>query len=227
MKAPLFVKIMELSSRLSACAALVKGRCVADIGTDHAYLPVYLVEKGICERAFASDINAGPLASASENVRKYALEDKIELVLSDGLDGVPDGQCDCIVIAGMGGELICRIITESRFFKRDGICFVLQPMSKPEEVRSMLWREGYTVTDDVTARERGRIYQIMRAEYTGRALSFDKCDALCGKERDDADYRALIENTLKKIRKKVRGMRLSGADAREEEALIAEMERRL
>ena len=207
MKAPLFVKNMELSSRLSACAALVRGRCVADIGTDHAYLPVYLIEKGICEHAYACDINAGPLASARENVRKYALEDKIELVLSDGLDGVPDGKCDCIVIAGMGGELICRIITESRFFKRSGVKFVLQPMSKPEEVRRMLWREGYTLTDDVTVRERGRMYQIMRAEYTGEISHFDMCDALCGKVRTDADYRALIENTLKKIRKKVRGMR--------------------
>ena len=227
MKAPLFVKNMELSSRLSACAALVRGRCVADIGTDHAYLPVYLIEKGICEHAYACDINAGPLASARENVLKYALEDKIELVLSDGLDGVPDGKCDCIVIAGMGGELICRIITESRFFKRSGVKFVLQPMSKPEEVRRMLWREGYTLTDDVTVRERGRMYQIMRAEYTGEISHFDMCDALCGKVRTDADYRALIENTLKKIRKKVRGMRLAGADCREEEALISEMERRL
>ena len=217
-----------MDRRLSTIAAQIEnGLGLADVGTDHGFLPVHLARHGYTGNLYASDINEGPLRTAIDNAEHAGVSGRIKFLLCNGLRLCPPDKVDTIVIAGMGGELICRIITESRFFKRSGVKFVLQPMSKPEEVRRMLWREGYTLTDDVTARERGRMYQIMRAEYTGEISHFDMCDALCGNARTDADYRALIENTLKKIRKKVRGMRLAGADCREEEALISEMERRL
>lgn len=126
-----------LDKRLELCAEFVSGKgTVCDVGTDHAYLAVELIKSGKCEKVIASDIKEGPLESARKNVEKYGVEDKVELVLSDGLENInPDGVTD-VVIAGMGGETIVSIL-ESCYFGIDHR-LILQPMTKPEILRKFL-----------------------------------------------------------------------------------------
>ncbi|MBR6874655.1 MAG: SAM-dependent methyltransferase, partial [Ruminococcus sp.] len=105
-------------NRLLACARLVRGSRAADVGTDHGYLPMYLVQNGICESALACDINEKPLASARENIEKAGLSDKIGVYLSDGLGSVPCEGITDVIVAGMGGELIADIISRANWIKQ-------------------------------------------------------------------------------------------------------------
>ena len=112
------VSCMKLDSRLMAIANLVsKNRIFADIGTDHAYLPVYLVENGIVNRAIAADLRVGPLDNAKETVVSHNLTDKIELRLSDGLDNFKENEAQEIAVAGMGGLLIASCVERTKWLK--------------------------------------------------------------------------------------------------------------
>ena len=107
MERPLF----QLGGRLAACARLVRsGRPMADIGTDHAYLPIWLIKNSIVPRAVAADIRSGPLAAARKNAEKYGVTEQLALVLSDGLEALSPQDADDVVIAGMGGELMLRMV---------------------------------------------------------------------------------------------------------------------
>ena len=104
---------MNLSKRLTAVARLItKGNSVADIGTDHGYIPIYMAQKGYTDKAFAMDVNEGPLQRAVDNIARYNVSDKVCTRLSDGLKGLSEGEADTIVIAGMGGLLTIRILTD-------------------------------------------------------------------------------------------------------------------
>ncbi|HSN58237.1 MAG TPA: class I SAM-dependent methyltransferase, partial [Clostridiaceae bacterium] len=104
---------MELSIRLGKTASMVEPcECVADIGTDHAYIPIYLVEKGVCSRAIASDINRGPIRKAERNISLHGLDGKIECRIGPGLGTLKKGEADAVIIAGMGGNLIRDILEE-------------------------------------------------------------------------------------------------------------------
>ena len=109
---------MELSSRLKTIASFVsEGMCVADIGTDHGYIPIYLTSEGMTDKAYAMDVNRGPLERAGENIRKEGLDGRIECILSDGMEKLPI-DADSVVIAGMGGDLMEQILMggEDRLF---------------------------------------------------------------------------------------------------------------
>ena len=130
----------QLDARLSAVAALVReGRRVADIGTDHALLPVWLVRTGRCPAAVASDIRQGPAAAARRQVEKAALSDRISVRVGDGLAPLAPGEAEDIVIAGMGGETVAEILAAAPWVRNKAYHLVLQPMSKPEKLRQFLW----------------------------------------------------------------------------------------
>ncbi len=150
-------KVM-LPPRLSVVAELI-GNCdvLADIGTDHAHLPVYMIQSGRCRRALACDVNDGPLLRARSCVEKYDLSGAIELIQSDGLHSVPE-EYDALVIAGMGGDLISRIL-----YEHPPICaqtLVLQPMTKPEVLRRFLFRHGYSIDRERAVSEGEKRYII-------------------------------------------------------------------
>ena len=135
---------MELSKRLQAVAALVTaGYITADIGTDHAYIPIYLVEHGLIPSAFAMDINEGPLSRAREHVEENGLSDRIELRLSDGLCALQPGEAETAVLAGMGGGLMIRILKNSPDVTAGMKEFILQPQSEIARVRAFLLEEGF------------------------------------------------------------------------------------
>lgn len=150
-----------LSERLKKIAQFIrKGDRVADIGTDHAYLPIYLRESGLCPFVIASDIRVSPLNSAMKNVKK-AGADGIDFRLCDGLLGIEKDEIDTVVIAGMGGECIAGILGCCPWAKNSGKHFVLQPMNSPEELRKFLCLSGYTIENECAVFDAGRIYTVM------------------------------------------------------------------
>ena len=158
---------MQLSKRLRAVADLVPGGTVlADVGTDHAYIPIALVEEGKIPRALAMDINQGPLMRAEENIKAHGLEEKIEIRLSDGLEKMKKGEADAVLIAGMGGLLTVRILSGKREIL-DGTTLVLQPQSDLPSVRGWLAEERYAITAEDLVLEDGKYYPMMRAQKCG------------------------------------------------------------
>ena len=159
---------IKLDDRLSAVASLVRnGKRVADIGTDHGYLVAYLVENGVCPSGIAADLRKGPLENARQTVIQQGLSDKIELILSDGLENIPSDACDDIVIAGMGGNLIDEILDKAPWVKDEKINIVAQPMTHGEVLRQWYIDNGFTITSEKTATDGKRYYCIICASYTG------------------------------------------------------------
>lgn len=162
---------MNLTPRLQAVADLAgKSQALADIGTDHAYIPIYLMQKGLISKAIAADINTGPLERADKNIRNVGLSDKIALRLSDGLDNIKDNEAETVVIAGMGGEIISHMLEKP---KPAGIKkMVLQPMTDIPLVRKKLHENGMIITSERLAAEKDKIYTVLLCEYgTGQDFS--------------------------------------------------------
>ena len=156
-----------LDKRLSAVAALVRaGSRLADIGTDHAYLPVYLVERGISPSAIASDIGAGPLEAARRTVVGAALTDRIVCRLGDGLSTVSPDEVEDIAIAGMGGETIVAILDSAPWVRDSRLRLILQPMTHAEDLRRWLLENGFTVREEHLIRDKRHLYPVIAAEYT-------------------------------------------------------------
>jgi tRNA (adenine22-N1)-methyltransferase len=158
--------LLKLSPRLQLIANKVPvGARVADIGTDHAYIPIYLISKGIAEYVIASDIRKGPVEKAAANIKKYGLMHKIDVRLGNGLEKVESGEVDTIIIAGMGGVLITEILSVSEPVLRNINKLILQPMIGHEEVRIWLSENGYKIVDEELASEGDKIYNVIVAEH--------------------------------------------------------------
>lgn len=154
-----------LSERLRAVTELVtKGNRVADIGCDHAYTSIYLVEKGIAPCAIAMDINAGPIERAKENVALYGLADKIIVRRSDGVKELEAGEADTLLITGMGGLLMKKILSDKPEVTNRTKELVLQPQSEVEELRRFLHSIGFVITAEQMRKEDGKFYVMFRAE---------------------------------------------------------------
>lgn len=153
---------LELTPRLHMVAAAIPPCTrVADVGTDHAYLPVWLLQHGIAAFAIAADLRPGPLERAGETVRRYGLEAQIDLRLCDGLAGIAPHEADVIAIAGMGGETISGILQAAPWTKQH-LC-VLQPMSKQAELRAWLIAHGYCIVHESICREGDKLYISLTA----------------------------------------------------------------
>lgn len=191
---------MQLSPRLSKIASLVpKCRVLADVGTDHGYIPLVCLQKGVAGRAIAMDINPMPLKRAEENFIKHGCMPRSEFRLSDGLAKLKDGEADVIVIAGMGGPLICDIIKNGAHAIGDDTLLLLQPMIAPAELRSFLFANGYRVCDEYVVREDNKYYNIMAVRkgeaqptdeliYIGANLGINSADTI----GDYLDYKTRV-----------------------------------
>ena len=153
---------MELSKRLKAVADMVgTGSVLADIGTDHAYIPIWVVSRGLVPRAVAMDVNEGPLKRAQENILQNGLEEKIETRLSDGFKALAPGEADTAVIAGMGGGLTVRILKNGMEVVRSLKECILQPQSEIDKVRTFLLEEGFSFIREDMVEEDGKYYPMM------------------------------------------------------------------
>ena len=225
---------MILDTRLRAAADMVpRGARLADIGSDHAYLPIALCLEGKIEYALASDINEGPVASARANIAKNGLSGKIEAIRADGLDNARDFAPDCITVLGMGGELIVSILARAEWVRNEGITLVLQPMTHAEILAKYLAENGFDVTDEkiVSVGERDdRIYRLMKARYDGHRRSIGKVESLVGKlnlECGDDVTKRYISRIIAVLNTKIAGKERAELDTSEERLLITELEKYL
>lgn len=173
---------MELSNRLAAVAGLVeKGAAVADIGTDHGYVPIFLVEHEIAGRVIATDVNKGPLERARTHIADCGLSDRIETRLSDGFKELKAGEADTIIAAGMGGGLIIRILDEGKDIVDSLTACILQPQSEIERVRKYLDSHGLVIEREDMVEEDGKFYPMMRAVH-GRPEHYEEYEYVYGKK---------------------------------------------
>jgi tRNA (adenine22-N1)-methyltransferase len=194
---------IKLDDRLSAVASLVRnGKRIADIGTDHGYLVAYLVENKICPSGIAADLRKGPLENARQTVIQQDLSDKIELILSDGLEKIPESACDDIVIAGMGGNLIAEILEKAPWVKDERIHIIAQPMTHGEVLRQWFVDNCFSINQEKTATDGKRYYCIISAGYTGQKKVHSKSYTYTGEikpeNETDIKYLQKILTTLTK-----------------------------
>ena len=224
-----------LRARLTAVLnAVRRGSVAADVGTDHAHLPIALCLSEICPRVIASDVRDGPIASARENVRRYGLENRITVVKTDGLCDIEAYAPDDILISGMGGELIVRILSDAPFTRETGKRLVLQPQTHAELVRAYLLENGFRILAETVAQDDGdRLYQIVTAEYDGVIRTVgstpeDRLALLCGAPgmgQNEGLYRALLERLYAVYEARVAGKKRTEVNAEkdgtaEDEALL-------
>ena len=219
---------LKISKRLEAAASFSRrGARFADVGTDHAYLPIYLhATQGSC--GVASDINEGPTDRARANVISHGATGAIEVVRTDGLHGIEKYFPDDIFILGMGGELIVKIISEADWLGSDGKRLVLQPMTHPEIVRQYLYGNGFDIVDELIIRD-DKIYQIICAEYVGAVKSdLDELELLVGRknlERKAPILYELLGNMKRIFAERVSGKQSAGADASFELDMIKKIDK--
>lgn len=157
---------MELSKRLKRIAEHVdKCESVADIGTDHGYIPIYLVKEGICKKAIASDINKGPIEKAKVNVAFEGVSDKIKCLLGPGLNPLKVGEVNGVILAGMGGNLTRDILLADMDKVKKYDFIILQPAQNPEVLREFLYKNDYEIIDEDLIKDEGRFYELFKVKY--------------------------------------------------------------
>ncbi len=218
---------LKLSKRLLCAASFVrKGDFVADVGTDHAYLPIYLYTSGIVKGAVVSDINQGPIDRAKNNIRDYSCESAIIPILSDGLCKIDEFSPDTVFILGMGGELIVNIISKAEWLKNRKTRLVLQPMTHAEILRAYLFDNGFEIVEE-TLVDDGKIYQITAAEYTGNKIHATPLELLFGKinlVRADKLLLDALNKELSVLRVRIEGKKKAGLSGGEDAELLEAIE---
>ena len=224
-----------LDERLSSAASMVRaGKRFADIGSDHAYLPIYLCSVGKIDCALASDINKGPVAAALENIAQYGVESKVTAILSDGLLGAKDFCPEDIAILGMGGELIVSIIDRAEWVKDENIRLILQPMTHAHTLTKYLLDHGFSIVDEkicaTSSTRSDRIYRVIAAEYSGNKDTWSDAECLIGKiniERaraGDKLTRKYIQHTIDVYNVRINGKAQAGSNADYEINIVKELE---
>ena len=204
------MKYINLPPRLAAIAGLVPRGCrLADVGTDHGYLPVRLLQEGAIRSAVASDLRSGPLSAARSNAAQAGVEN-IRFCLCDGLDGISSEEIDTVVIAGMGGETISDILNKAPW-ARQGKTLLLQPMTKPEFLRKALQRMELRIDQERLVLDSGKIYPVMLARsgvpapYT-EIEYYTGCYALVSRE---ALFIPLLDQMESKLEKALAGVAMA------------------
>lgn len=225
------MRMFQLDPRLQLCADFVRPNTrLADIGTDHAYLPVWLVSNGVCPCAVAVDVREGPLERARENVTRYGMEEKIRLSLSSGLTALGPEDADDIVIAGMGGELMADIIAQAPWLRDRGKHLILQPMTTAKELRIWLRENGFALLREECVRSEGKVYSVMLAAFDPEQAKshagelYPYIGLLTGKTGEEREY---IQKVMHRLQKKLQGClhRQEEAGAEELRRLLLQLEK--
>lgn len=224
--------MQTLPPRLSAAYSfLTPGGVPCDVGTDHAYLPIAAILNGLVPRAAATDLNEGPLARAKENALRTGTADRIRFLLCDGLKGAEPEQYGVtdVVICGMGGELIAKILNNSPFPKTPGVRLILQPMTKGDVLRAYLLENGFSILDERLAADGGRIYACLCAAFSDSgspASPYTPAELLLGRHnirRGGPLFSALAERELLKLERAIQGLREGGLPTGDAERLREEI----
>lgn len=197
---------IELSPRLRLAADFVpQGARLADVGTDHAYLPACLLLEGKIPWAIASDLRQGPLNRARETAKQYGCGDKMAFRLCNGLAGIQPGEVDAVVIAGMGGETIAQILEAAPWVQKEKIPLILQPMSSLPELRVWLGQNGYAIAREQLAREGDTLYVVMRVT-PGEMGPQTPGQLWAGRQSRDPLRGEYLEQLSRKLRRALEGM---------------------
>ena len=222
--------MIPLSPRLLCCASMICGSFVCDIGTDHAYLPAYLITSGKAKTVLATDVKQGPLNSAKGTLKRFNVSQDVKLILSDGFEKVPPKGITDVVIAGMGGETIRDILAaKCAGFLRNNVNLVLQPMTKAEILRAWLAEQGFEITKEVAVKD-SHVYTVIQARYTGNARQISQADAFIGKLKNtDPLTRIYIAGVQERLDTRANGLEEAGKsdEAAEIRTLMREISARL
>lgn len=170
-----------LQGRLYSIVQLVpRGSIIADIGTDHAYVPIHLVKENICPKVIATDISEGPLLQAKKNIKKNELQNKIETRLGPGLEPLKPNEVDIVIIAGIGGRNIVEIINDKRDVIDSLEFLILQPMTQQAELRYKLFETDYRIIDEIVVKDQNHFYEIIVVKKSKPSIRYDKIDILVG-----------------------------------------------
>lgn len=218
-----------LNLRLMSAVGFVRqGAVFADIGTDHAYLPLFLLSEGRIERAVLADINEGPLESARRNAEATPYADKVELCLTDGAAALQGKGITDYAICGMGGELIADIIERAPHLRDESLNLILQPMSRQSVLRRYLASRGFSITAECYSEDSGKLYVCMQVKFVGERREISDAEAEFGWKTTEIVNKNLQKEYIKQKKQSLTraayGKRLGGEDTSAEEALIAAAE---
>jgi len=210
---------LQLQPRLQMLADLIPiGAKLVDVGTDHGYLPVWLLQERRISHAIASDINPEPLEHARRTAAEYGAADQIDFRLCAGLDHVAPNEVDTIVIAGMGGETIMAILQSAPWTRQNGICLFLQPMTKVENLRIWLADNGFTFTGEHLVYDKNFLYPILCVT-GGMPAQLSEADAYGGVAlENDPLYGMYLDQQMKKLQRRIAGLNCSESEASRMEA---------
>ena len=190
-----------------------KGKAIADIGTDHAYLPAYLVLNGISPKALACDVRKGPLENAQKTVEYFNLEEKITLRLSDGFDEIKPFEAEDFIICGMGGTLMEQLVSRACWLKDPKKRIIVQPQSHAEDIRRFFVENGFKILFEDACIDSGKIYCAMTAEYTGeispKPISYIYTGELPKCHKQEAVL--FLKNMNTRLKKKFEAERIHGS----------------
>lgn len=210
-----------MGARLEAAARLLKAEnnnLFADIGSDHAFLAIEILKRGIAHSAIAADINEQPLLKGRENAAMQGV--KVDFILSDGFKALEGYPVTSAAVCGMGGELIARIVLESDICK--SALLALQPMSAQEELRRALWDNGFEILSEVFVIDTGKPYTVMQVKYSAVRTEYSYTDLYLGKERaQSAEFSAYCEKQLNSAVKRRIGIVARGEATDDIDGLIA------
>ena len=147
---------------------------VFDTGSDHAFIPIFLIQNNICKTAVASDVRIGPVNVAKKNIKKFNLENRISTSLCDGIENAVG--FDCIIVAGMGGQLICDILDREQIIAKVTEQLILQPMNAPEKLRKYLWDNGFSIHSENLCSEKNKVYNVICARYTDETTDYTETE---------------------------------------------------
>ena len=187
-----------------------KGAKIADVGTDHAYLPIHLMENGIAKSAVATDIHKGPIEAANSNIKASGVKG-IKTLLCDGLGDLSANEVDTVIIAGMGGDTIAHILSRAEWLKDEEKLLILQPMSSADSARIYLAENGYLVDKEVCVEDTGRVYPVMMARFCkkSREISFYESQVgITDQDPGEAEYKYLysVYTSLSKKAESIKGI---------------------
>lgn len=207
-----------MSNRLEIIASLVEnGVGVADVGTDHAYIPIILRRSGYKGNIIGGDINEGPIEKAKRSLSEADLSDSIELVLCDGLDGIDSTKVDTIIVAGMGGDTITGILDRGLYdmpewAQRSDYKLILQPVTKPEILRFWLINNGFLITNEKQVEENGTLYQIICAR-PGESPKYRDAELFTGRAeqiKDSAYFDKLLYTHIRRFKSAAESLENAG-----------------
>lgn len=193
-----------VDNRLRLCASFVRdGAKLADIGTDHAYLPVWMCQNKKCSCAIAADIKDGPLQHASDTINSANMGSMVTIRKSDGLKEFEPDEADDIVIAGMGGEMIAKIIEECSFSRDSSKHFILQPMTRSEVLVEWLCKNGYKIIQQDCCVAAKKCYTVLLVKYTGEVFATDEVFYYLGKLKPNINetHRLFVEGHINRLYK--------------------------